>query len=86
MIQSVITISPDIQSGSPVFTGTRVPIKNFFDYIKGGDTIDEFLEDFPSVTHLQVTTILTYAETLLTYYEENNEQNDTFGRKPAHAA
>lgn len=46
----VITISPDIQSGEPVFSGTRVPVKNLFDYLKGGDSVDEFLLDFPSVS------------------------------------
>ena len=54
----VITISPDIQSGEPVFAGTRVPVKNLFDYLKGGDTIDEFLEGFPSVTKAQVVELL----------------------------
>jgi len=49
MTTNIITISPEIQSGSPVFTNTRVPVKNLFDYLKGGDTIDEFLHDFPSV-------------------------------------
>jgi uncharacterized protein (DUF433 family) len=44
-----ITIHPDIQSGAPVFYNTRVPVKNLFDYLKGGHTVDEFIEDFPSV-------------------------------------
>ena len=46
MTSNIITISPDVQSGTPVFAGTRVPVKNLFDYIKGGDTIAEFLNDF----------------------------------------
>lgn len=49
----LITIHPEIQSGTPVFYNTRVPIKNLFDYLKGGHTIDEFVEDFPSVTREQ---------------------------------
>lgn len=65
----VITISPEIQSGVPVFSGTRVPIKNFFDYLKGGDTIDEFLEGFPSVSREQVLEILNLAEQTLTFSE-----------------
>lgn len=41
-----------------VFTGTRVPVKNFFDYIKAGDTIEEFLNDFPSVTKNQLEALM----------------------------
>ncbi len=72
----VITISPEIQSGEPVFTGTRVPIKNLFDYLKGGDTIDEFLEGFPSVSREQVLELLSLAEHTFTFsdaevYEES---------------
>jgi uncharacterized protein (DUF433 family) len=59
----VVTISSDIQSGKPVFSGTRVPIKNLFDYLKGGDTIDEFLEGFPSVSREQVLELLNLADT-----------------------
>jgi len=65
----VITISPDIQSGEPVFTGTRVPVKNLFDYLKGGDTIDEFLEGFPSVSRDQVVELLNLAEHTFTFSE-----------------
>jgi len=49
----LITIHPDIQSGTPVFYNTRVPVKNLFDYLKGGHTVDEFIEDFPSVKREQ---------------------------------
>ena len=61
-MSKVITISPEVQSGEPVFSGTRVPIKNLFDYLKGGDTIDEFLVDFPSVNRDQVVELLSLAE------------------------
>jgi len=61
-VNKVITISPDVQSGEPVFAGTRVPIKNLFDYLKGGDTIEEFLSDFPSVKKDQVLELLSLAE------------------------
>jgi len=73
MISNIITISPDIQSGTPVFAGTRVPIKNLFDYLKGGDTIEEFLNDFPSVQKLQVEKLLKILENFITFrpYEEN---------------
>ena len=65
----VITISPDIQSGEPVFAGTRVPVKNLFDYLKGGDSINEFLNDFPSVTRAQVVELLALAEHTFTFSE-----------------
>jgi len=50
----LITISPDIQSGEPVFTGTRVPIKNLFEYLRDGESVEDFLDGFPSVSRLQV--------------------------------
>ncbi len=59
MTNSVITISPDIQSGSPVFAGTRVPVKSFFDYISSGETIDKYLEDYPYIRKEQVYSLLS---------------------------
>jgi len=53
-----ITISPNIQSGEPVFTHTRVPVKNLFDYLKTGHSLNDFLEDFPSVTKEQAIQVL----------------------------
>jgi uncharacterized protein (DUF433 family) len=70
----VITISPDIQSGEPVFSGTRVPVKNLFDYLKGGDSINEFLEDFPSVTRSQVDELLSLAEHTFTLSEAKHSE------------
>ena len=72
MIADVITISPEVQSGTPVFAGTRVPVKNLFDYLRGGDTVQEFLQDFPSVKKEQVDQLLALAENIvtLTSYEE----------------
>jgi uncharacterized protein (DUF433 family) len=49
MKSSVITVDPQIQGGVPVFVGTRVPVKNLFDYLASGDSLDQFLADFPSV-------------------------------------
>lgn len=54
----LITASPDILDGTPVFAGTRVPVKNLTDYLESGDTIDEFLEDFPTVSRAQVVQFL----------------------------
>jgi uncharacterized protein (DUF433 family) len=65
----LVTISKDIQSGEPVFTGTRVPIRNLFDYLKGGDSIDDFLEGFPSVSREQVIELLSLAEHTFTFSE-----------------
>jgi uncharacterized protein (DUF433 family) len=57
-----ITISPEIMSGAPVFRGTRVPIQNLLDYLKAGDSINDFLEGFPSVSREQVIAFLDEAE------------------------
>jgi uncharacterized protein (DUF433 family) len=73
----VITISPDIQSGEPVFSGTRVPIKNLFDYLKGGDSVDEFLTDFPSVARSQIVELLTLAEHTFTLSEAGTLEKST---------
>jgi uncharacterized protein (DUF433 family) len=57
----LITILPDYLSGAPVFTGTRVPVQTLFDYIEGGDPLDEFLEDFPDVTQEHAVAVLETA-------------------------
>jgi uncharacterized protein (DUF433 family) len=61
MSKSVVKIDPEIMSGAPCFAGTRVPIQNLIDYLQGGDSIDEFLEDFPTVARDQVISFLTEA-------------------------
>ena len=58
MNKSVVSISPDILSGTPVFAGTRVPVQTLLDYIEGGDSIDDFLDGFPSVKREQVLQFL----------------------------
>ena len=75
MIANVITISSEIHSGTPVFTNTRVPVKILFDYIKGGDTIMEFLNDFPSVSKEQVEQILDFFELFITFNTSKNEES-----------
>lgn len=62
MSQDVIEINPDKVSGTPVFAGTRVPIKNLFDYLEGGDSLEDFLEGFPPVTREQAIQVLEMAE------------------------
>ena len=61
-MSSVVKIDPEIMSGAPCFAGTRVPIQNLIDYLEGGDSIDEFLEDFPSVRRDQVISFLEEAK------------------------
>ena len=60
--QSVVKIDPEIMSGAPCFAGTRVPIQNLIDYLEGGDSIEDFLEGFPSVSREQVTAFLEEAK------------------------
>jgi uncharacterized protein (DUF433 family) len=54
----LITKSKDILSGTPVFAGTRVPIQNLFDYLKAGDSLNDFLDDFPTVTREHAIKVL----------------------------
>jgi len=63
-----ITISTNIQSGEPVFTNTRVPIKNLFDYLKAGHSLNDFLEDFPSVKKQHAIQVLEHFEKLLNFH------------------
>lgn len=56
---------PGILDGTPVFRGTRVPVQTLFDYIQGGDTLDDFLTDFPSVAREQVSEFLEAARNSL---------------------
>jgi len=57
----IISTSPDIMGGTPVFAGTRVPIQTLLDYLKAGESIDDFLDGFPTVTREQVITLLEEA-------------------------
>lgn len=57
----VVHSDPEILGGTPVFVGTRVPVKNLYDYLEGGDSLDDFLEDFPSVTREQAVATLELA-------------------------
>jgi uncharacterized protein (DUF433 family) len=54
----VITSSPDILGGTPVFAGTRVPVRTLFEYLEAGDSLDDFLRDFPTVTRSQAQEVL----------------------------
>ena len=61
----VINIDPEILGGTPVFFGTRVPIKNLFDYLETGDTIQIFLDDFEGVSKNQVIKLLEMSQKLI---------------------
>ena len=61
----VINIDKEIMGGTPVFWGTRVPIKNLFDYLETGETIETFLSDFEGVSKSQVVKILEMSQKLL---------------------
>jgi uncharacterized protein (DUF433 family) len=61
MAKPVISCSPDVMGGTPVFTGTRVPVQTLLDYLEAGDSIDEFLAGFPSVSREQVIEFLEQA-------------------------
>ena len=63
----IIIVDPDIQSGAPVFAGTRVPIQNLFDYLEEGDSLDVFLDQFPSVTREMAIAVLEKARVAVAY-------------------
>jgi uncharacterized protein (DUF433 family) len=62
MKEPIITASPDVMGGTPVFARTRVPVQTLLDYLKGGESIDDFLEGFPTVSKEQVVAFLEEAE------------------------
>lgn len=66
MANAVIHSDPEIMGGEPVFVGTRVPLRNLFDFLEAGDSLDEFLDEFPSVTREQATGALEIAKEALT--------------------
>jgi len=61
----LITTSPDRLSGTPVFAGTRVPVQTLVDYLEAGDSLDDFLADFPSVSREHVIAVLEVAKSAL---------------------
>jgi uncharacterized protein (DUF433 family) len=63
MKQPIVSISPDVMGGSPVFHGTRVPVQTLLDYLEAGESIDDFLAGFPSVARAQVVAFLEEAKT-----------------------
>jgi uncharacterized protein (DUF433 family) len=62
---NIIFRDPDVLGGTPVFRGTRVPFQALLDYLEGGQTLDEFLDDFPTVTRQAAVHALEHAKTLV---------------------
>ena len=76
MDAKIININPEILGGTPVFSGTRVPIKNLFDYLETGDTIEDFLNDFEGVRKDQVVKVLEMSQKLIE--NASNTLNENF--------
>ncbi|MEK7831016.1 MAG: DUF433 domain-containing protein [Acidobacteriota bacterium] len=68
--ENVIEVDPEKMGGTPIFRGTRVPIQNFFDYLEGGDTVEIFLVDFPTVEREQVMELFALIKERLGLVEE----------------
>lgn len=64
-LEALVSCSPEVMSGTPVFPGTRVPVKNLMDYLAAGDSLDEFLDQFPTVKREQAVALLSFAEELI---------------------
>ncbi|HZR67007.1 MAG TPA: DUF433 domain-containing protein [Terriglobales bacterium] len=64
-LKELITKDPDVLGGTPVFRGTRVPFQNLLDYLEAGQTIDEFLDDFPTVSRQAAVRSLEHAKALV---------------------
>jgi uncharacterized protein (DUF433 family) len=62
MSEAIVTRSPDVMGGTPVFSGTRVPVQTLLDYLEGGESIDDFLAGFPTVSRAQVIAFLEQAK------------------------
>jgi uncharacterized protein (DUF433 family) len=65
MAERIIVIDPEIMHGTPCFRGTRVPFKNLIDYLEGGESLDEFLHQFPTVTREQAIAALEEMKELM---------------------
>jgi uncharacterized protein (DUF433 family) len=63
--EKVINVDPGILGGTPVFCGTRVPVKNLFDYLETGETVNDFLQDFDSVQSYQAMHVLEMSKKLI---------------------
>ena len=73
MKSKIISSSPKVMGGTPVFAGTRVPVQTLLDYVEGGESIDSFLEGFPTVTREQVSAFLNEVKALISELVEEGE-------------
>jgi uncharacterized protein (DUF433 family) len=64
-IEQIVHRDPEVLGGAPVFRGTRVPVRSLFDYLEGGDTLDEFLRQFPAVQREQAIALVDLARETL---------------------
>ena len=64
-VSEIITENPEILGNQPVFKGTRVPVESLFDYLESGETLDIFLDNFPTVTRVQAMAVIEIASKLL---------------------
>jgi uncharacterized protein (DUF433 family) len=62
ILRKLVIVDPDIMSGMPVFAGTRVPVQTLFEYLEAGDDLQEFLEDFPSISRDHAMRVLEAAK------------------------
>ncbi len=69
-IKELVEVNPQKMSGVPVFSGTRVPIGHLFEYLEGGETVDQFLDQFPTVTREQVLGVLELSKESLLSHDE----------------
>jgi uncharacterized protein (DUF433 family) len=67
-LKAIVHSNPEVMSGTPVFVGTRVPVRNLIDYLEAGETLDEFLDDFPTVSRQQAISVLKFAADSLAEY------------------
>ncbi len=81
MKYGAINIDVEIMGGTPVFNGTRVPVQTLFDYLEGRDTLEEFIDDYPSVTKEQAIEVIEMAKKTLTT-EKILHENFTRGAPP----
>ena len=70
----IVTSSIDVMGGTAVFAGTRVPIETLVDYLKAGESIDDFLEGFPTVTREQVLPFLELAKETMTVFTNSGKK------------
>lgn len=64
-LDEIVVVDPELMNGTPCFTGTRVPVRNLLDYLEAGDTLDEFLTQFPTVSREKAVAFMEQSSRLL---------------------